>query len=182
MANLTPYSGSSAQRLTAVINKDNHKELRLGADFTFGLPIDFEEIEQRVVVRNTQVLLVPVFGTRYHPEYVFYERLTLQALYDLPEGYIAPVVVPPGSFYIHDILDSINAALGLNLAADEVVNAFFEEELDAYPLHTLNDVCLAWLDSDFTFTVNRDGTSTPIPLTQAIPNNVLSGLIYHPGE
>ena len=176
MDRLRPYSGLSAYRLTAMINKDNRKSLRLGIDFTFGPPAEFEDEEGR----NTQVVITPVFGSRFKgPETVYYKRLSLTALNRLPQGSVLSVAVPPGSFWIHDILPRINEGLGLNLSPGEVVNEFFEDELLAYPLRIDSSVSLTWIDSEFTFVVERETTPVDVPLSEAIPNNYLSGLEYH---
>lgn len=178
MTRLTPYSGLSAQRLTAMINQDNRSSLRLGIDFTLGLPQEFEGEG-----RNTQVVMTPVPGTRYKgPETVYYKRLALDALNRLPEGSVLPVEIPQGPFWIHDILPQINEGLGLNLTAEEVVNQYHEEEFPSYPLRIDSSKSLAWVDFEFTFVVVRKQSPVDIPLTEVIPNNYLSGLEYREAQ
>ncbi len=174
MTRLTPYSGSSAQRLTAMINQDNRSTLRLGIDFSFGLPTSFEGEG-----RNTQVVMTPVPGTRFKgPETVYYKRLTLDSLNRLPEGSVIPVEIPQGAFWIHDILPRINAGLGLSLTPEEVINQYHDEETPTYPLRIDSSKSLAWVDSEFTFIVVREEPAVDVPLTDVIPVNYLSGLEY----
>lgn len=175
MANPKPYGGSSAQRLTAMINRDNQGSLQLGIHFTFGEPSEFLD----EYGRNTQVTMTPVPGTHFRgPETIYYKRMSLDVLANLPGGFVQPVLVPRGPIYIHDILPRINAALGVDLEPEEVVDEYFEEELDVYPLRIVNSASLAWVESGFTFAIEREPDSPTIPLLAAIPTNLLSGLQY----
>jgi hypothetical protein len=115
---------------------------------------------------------------RYRDEWVFYRRLGLTALDRLSEGFIQPVIIPTTPFRIHDILPQINAALGLDLSPDEVVDQTFFAVQDDYPLRIIEANSLAWFDSDFRFKAVVESPGEEIPLSFAIPNTELNGLFY----
>jgi len=120
MATQRPYAGSSAERLTALINKDNNSEIREGVDFYFGVPEAYTDTEGR----NTQIVLTPIPGRPFNPvqKTVFYKRLELAALSRLPEGMVKTVRIEAVPFSIHEILGALNAALGVDLQPDEVAD------------------------------------------------------------
>lgn len=169
----TPYAGSSAQRLTDLINSDNDTTLQLGVDFTFGAPSAYVDAS----ARNTKVTMTPVPGTPWpKPEVIHYTRLALTVLDDLPVGWVKPVLISNMPFTLSDMLAAINEALGLNLTPDEIVNTVFSTVQDSYRLPINNNVSLAWIDSAFTF--KPAWPSGLIPLAWAIKNTVLNGLTY----
>lgn len=172
MATLKPYAGLSPARLTALMNKDNHDTLRLGVDFTFGIPAAYSD----VAGRNTKLVITPMPGKPYDgPQELHYWRLGLDAMGRLPVGEVAKVQLESLPFSIHDALPAINAALGLNLTTDEVEDDIFLEMQATYPL-TITD-SLAWLPgSVFNFQVHF--ANEQIPLDQAIANNELNGFDY----
>jgi hypothetical protein len=172
MDNTKPYAGASDQRLTALINQDNNSALQLGVDFTFGSPQPYSDSTGR----NTEVILTPVPGRPYAPtpEPVHYVRLALTVLDDLPVGWVKPVSIRSVPFSIRGILANINAALGLDLIADEVVDATYSVEADQYPLAVNEAVSLAWIDSDFQF----KAVFGEVPLSSVVTNQELSGLNY----
>jgi hypothetical protein len=170
---VTPYAGASEDRLTALINQDNMSQLQLGVDFTFGLPSSYSDAQGR----NTQVVITPVPGANYAgPETLHYVRLPLTVLEALPEGFIQTVQIPALPFRLSDLLDSINTALGLNLAADEIVDQQFVYPQTSYPLPINQSLSLAWIDSDYEFPANVE--NPVIQLDSVITQRVLSEMVY----
>lgn len=174
MSDTNPYQGSSAQRLTDLINNDNDTTLVLGSDFTFG-PMSVYVDEAG---RNTQVALIPGPGTRYKAATVHYTRLGIDTLSELPDGSLKAVAVGPTPIVIHDILPQINFALGLTLTVDEVQNNTFGERLDSYDLTIRENASLAWLGSTFQFAARHP--DEPVPIDEVFLITNLSGLEYIP--
>lgn len=169
----TPYAGSSAQRLVALINQDNASNLQLGVDFTFGLPLPYSDAKGR----NTQVSLIPSATSKWRsPETIHYTRLSLRVLRELPSGWIQPVLIANAPFSLQDVLDSINSALGINLDIEEIVNVQYDALQATYRLPINEQVSLAWIDSDFVFPAVF--ANVDIPLDTAIAQKALSGLTY----
>lgn len=158
MSTPQPYAGISAQRLVALINAKNNTNYQLGVDFTLGVPYQYID----AAGRNTQVQLTPVSST-YEAEAIHYSRLPLTVLNSLPEGYVSAVPIPAVPFTLSGMLSVINTALGLNLTADEIVDTTYSTQQDSYALPINNATCLAWIDSDFTFsaTFPETGGGTP---------------------
>lgn len=169
----TPYAGSSAQRLTDLINADNDTTLQLGVDFTFGAPSAYSDSSER----NTKVTMTPMPGTPWpKAETIHYTRLQLTVLDDLPVGWVKPVLIQNLPFTLSGLLDEINEALGLNLTPDEVVNTVYSTAQDTYRLPINNNASLGWIDSGYTFKAAYPGGA--IPLVWAIKNPTLNGLTY----
>lgn len=148
---LQPYLGLSPQRLTDLINHDNGTSYQLGVDFRFSAPQPYSD----AAGRNTKLWLEPLDPLKYSPTQVHYWRLPLTVLNSLPTGSLLPVTVPKAPFTTLQILDAINAALGLNLTADEIVNQTYTQDLDQYPLVINDAVSFAWINSDFQFKVAK---------------------------
>lgn len=148
MTNLVqPYLGLSPQRLTDLVNQDNNSNYQLGVDFTFSPPLAYSD----AAGRNTKLWMYPKDPTKYSPTLVHYWRLPLTVLNNLPTGSLLPVTVPNVPFTTLQVLDAINAALGLNLTPDEVVNQTYTTVQDSYPLQINEAVSFAWINSDFQF-------------------------------
>ena len=177
MATQRPYAGSSAERLTALINKDNNSEIREGVDFYFGVPQAYNDTEGR----NTQIVLTPIPGRPFNPvqKTVFYKRLELTALSRLPEGMVKTVRIEAVPFSIHEILGALNEALGVDLQPEEVEDQTFDTEESTYALSIAGEsASLAWLQSTFEFKAVHG--NEPVPLSDAIAVSMLNGLIYNP--
>lgn len=150
MSDQKPYSGTSKDRLTALINQDNNTSLVENVDFTYGIP----EVFSGNNGRNTRIKLTPLTGEKSEA-YVNYWRLSITALDQLPDGYIEVVQIPQLPFTIHSVLDAINTALGLDLTPDEVVNETHTEPKTSYPLK-IRTGSFAWLPSTYYFKANMD--------------------------
>lgn len=142
-----PYLGLSSVRLTTLINKSNPDQapLRLGTDFQFGSPHPTTESGY-----NTRVRLQNL-NPEGSDQDIFYNRLGLDVLADLPEGFVSKVAIGSYDFTIHGAINAINAALGLNLKTDEVVDHHFTTPQAKYPLTIGNRGSLAWLDDTTYF-------------------------------
>jgi len=172
MAKTNPYAGLSGKRLEALIRAKNDPNLTAGVDYTYGLPQAYSDSEGR----NTKVTLTPVNHNRYgSPQDVFYHRLDLAVLGNLPPGYIRPVYIPNYPFSIHDVLPKINHYLGLNLTTDEVENTTYFTEQDTYRLKAVESNSLAWIGSyQFAVHFSWDG----IPLEEVVLSTELNGYFY----
>lgn len=169
MDNPKPYAGTSGQRLTALINTDNNSALQLGVDFTLSAPQPYSDSAGR----NTRVMITAL-DSAYdpRPKPLHYKRLDLRVLDQLPEGWVTAVSVAGLPFSVHDILDDINAALGLDLQPEEVVNTTYTTGALQYRLVIDDTVSLAWIDSDYRFrVVFPEG----IPLDSVIQVTTLNG-------
>lgn len=176
MAKIRPYKGTSPQRLVALINQENGSDLQLGIDLSFGPPAPWVD-EQ---ARNTKISAIPSPTSIYKkPQDVFYWRLNLRVLDNLPDGVVEKVVIPGFPFSIHSILPAINAALGLDLRPEEVEDTLYETEQALYSLTIKADVSEAWI-GDFEFETRLEGT--PQPLSEIIVVRLLNGLNYTPQE
>lgn len=167
-----PYAGKSLERLIEMVNQDNpDKVIVLGKDFSVGPPLDYSATPDR----NTKVLFTPLPNTRWKgPQDVIYTRLSIDVLNRLPVGFIQNTPVNRVPFSIHAILPQINAALGLNLEIEEVVNQTFTEKEEYYPLIIKGDVSYAWKGSSYLFKVEFGD----IDLSIAISEPILDGLVY----
>lgn len=173
MSDTTPYAGLSPERLTALINQDNNSRLRLGVDFTFGIPGPYSD----TFGRNTQVSLTPAPGTPYPaPETAKYTRLPLTVLDALPEGWVQPVAIDTLPFKLSMLLDQINQALGLNLTSGEIVDVTYDSLQLTYRLPINEGVSLGWVDSEFEFEAQFPGGG--IPLDRVVRNTTLNGLTW----
>lgn len=165
-----PYSGSSRQRLTDLINAVNGESLIEGIDFEYGVM----RVGSNQPGSNTRVVLQSKREDRVDTE-VHYTRLGIDVLAHLPPEFIREVVIDELPFSIHKKLDEINESLGLNLVATEVEDIHFQDERDEYPLRIAPNQSLAWRGSEFNFKVRR-----ALDLASTYPNNTLVGLVPPP--
>ncbi len=175
MSNPKPYGGTSAARLTALVNVMNASSLVYGLDITFNGPVVYtgEGHENH----NTQVSVIPLRNVgRYSAADVFYDRLPITALNQLPEGFINPVEIHSVPFSVHGILPRINAALGLDLMPGEVENVTYEEFQDSFTL-TIKEGSLGWLPSAIDVAAIE---VLDVPLSSIITVTTLNGLVYNP--
>lgn len=176
MAKVRPYKGQSPQRLIAMINQKNGSNLQLGIDLTFGPPVSWVDEENR----NTKISAIPTEQSIYSkPQDVFYWRLNLQVLGNLPEGVVEKVVIPGFPFSVHQILPAINEALGLDLREEEVEDTLYGTEQALYNLRINPATSEAWY-GEFSFATRLEGT--PKPLGEVIVVRALNGLNYVPQE
>ncbi len=138
-----PYVGGGAQRLTDLINESNPAQIPIydGIDFLYGVPVDTTHAGY-----NTRVRLKNLRADGKDRD-IYYNRLSLEVLSELPDGFIEPVSTEDMDFHIHGILDLINNALGLNLATDEVFDSHHRQGQPSYPLIIKPKASLAWLDN-----------------------------------
>lgn len=172
---ITPYSGTSLQRLIELLNRENAVSYVHGTDFTIGLPLGYTDSEGR----NTRVLLTVKKPGKLTPQEVFYRRLNISVLNKLPAGYIKNVYVPKLPFTIHEILPNINEALGLDLTTSEVVNTSYSVRQSKYKLTIRETASLAWIGNfDFPVTFVKELISLP----SVVVNRHLSGFKYTPPQ
>lgn len=176
MAIVQPYSGAGSQRLVAMINRVNNISLDLDQQVILSAPEGFQDANGR----NTKVHVTPKFPKDKNKGFVekdiHYTRLPLSVLNNLPEGAVTSVFIESLPFTIHGILQSINAALGIDLDVSEVEDAEFTEALPQYPLVIKNEVSLAWIADDFQFKARHP--SEDIPLSDVLRDGELDGLAW----
>lgn len=154
MTRVKPYSGKSVDRLTGIIKAANPKANETNISFDFGLPASAPN-----AYLNTRVFVRPVYaqapGAVAIPpgpfEEIQYRRLSLEVLHYLPACEVFPVTGLELPFSIHEQLDKINDALGLDLQPEEVVNHRYTHAAATYRLEIANDNNLAWLKSSYDF-------------------------------
>lgn len=148
MSRIKPYAGNSRDRLTALINQTNSTQIKEGVDFRYEeLKGDFGPNSQ-----NTSVKLVPMPGTPYlRIPKVYFWRLSLEVLENLPAGEVQSVPISSAPFWIHDKLDVINQSLGLDLQPEEVHNDLVTSLSSNYTLRADGSKSFAWVDSSYTF-------------------------------
>jgi hypothetical protein len=157
-----------------MINTDNQKQFVVGVDFAFGSPQSYSDAEGR----NTAVTVQPLEGDAVaFPETVYYERLNISILNNLPDGIIKEVVLPVVPFTLSSVIDRINTALGLNLTTDEIVDKTITTVEDSYTLTINEATSLGWLGS---ITLYPRWPGDPIPLKEVVltRNLVLLGLTF----
>lgn len=152
MSTTKPYSGTSKDRLVALINSDNGTNLQEGVDFVFG-PVTSHSGKNG---RNTRIKIIPIDTETYSERSVDYKRLSINVINNLPPGFIERVEINTLPFTTHSILEDINEALGLDLTEDEVVDELHETSSFEYPLK-IRSTSLAWLASTYMFKVTIDG-------------------------
>lgn len=152
MPDTKPYAGASNDRLTVLMNQDNGTNFVEGVDFTFG-PVEAYNSAQN---RNSRIKIIPTDTEKYREVYVYYRRLPISILENLPEGFLDKVKITTYPFTIHGILADINAALGLDLKPEEVQDETFTEARTQYPLQIVAG-SLAWLPSVYNFKTALEG-------------------------
>lgn len=167
---VTPYAGTSANRLTEIINLSNQPgRLVEGEDFVYSSP--------RVVEDNPEcntAIDLEALKPGWANVTATYTRLGLSVLGELPAEMLRPVVVPHFPIYTHDMLDRINAALGLNLTVEEISNDRYIAYQEKLPLRIKDETSsLAWLQSEYLFLAKESND-----ISGLIQVTVLDGL--HP--
>lgn len=170
MARIKPYAGTSFDRLAALISSAQTPPLPNTVHYVFS---DMQGSSDPLD-GSTEISVVASIGSRVDPaKVVQYERLSIDVLSLLPDGEVEAVPAIEVPFSTHQILGQINAALGIDLLPEEVVDQVFTEQSELYPL-TINNNSLSWLASVFQFKMS----SFDIDLAVAIPDPVLDGLVY----
>lgn len=142
-----PYKGTSKNRLLDMANDDN------GTSYTIPEDVEFEGVRQNSgpAGRNTAITAIPT-DTSKQSQVLRYTRLPLSVLYDLSRDQLRPVKIESVPFKIHDILDEINDALGLDLLPEEVTNNEYTEIKGIYTLRIAGATSsIAWTSSSYDF-------------------------------
>jgi hypothetical protein len=163
MTSPKPYAGTSRSRLTLMLNLANGVNRVENVDFTYGNPVDEIDLPHG---KNTSVILSPAPGSLYRgPVKIHYDRLDIGVLSELPAGSVRAAVIPSAPFWIRQHLDEINAALGLDLQPDEVINDYVPSIAPRYRLRIDGTKSHAWLESYYDFTaVRTSGERLPLEL------------------
>lgn len=173
---ITPYAGTSAARLTAMMNSDNagqsngsqvYTALQLGVDFTFGDPQAYTDSDGR----NTEAPVIVNRPDYQNTDMVQFTRLPLTVLNQLPPSYVDPVLISKVPFKLSDILPAINDALGLDLDVSEIRDQEYDTLQPQYLLPIDSTKSLAWIDSDFQF-------NAKVSLVGLITTTTLNGLYF----
>lgn len=142
-----PYKGTSKNRLLEMANNDN------GTNHKDPEDVQFENVRQNSGPegRNTAITAIPT-DTSKQSQVLRYTRLPLSVLYDLSRDQLRPVKIESVPFKIHDILDEINDALGLDLLPEEVTNNEYTEIKGIYTLRISGSTSsIAWTSSSYDF-------------------------------
>lgn len=142
-----PYKGTSKSRLLDMANGDN------GTSYQSPEDVEFEGVRQNTGPegRNTAITTVPT-DTSKQSQVLRYTRLPLSVLYELGREQLRPVKIDSVPFKIHDILDEINDALGLDLLPEEVTNNEYSEIKGIYTLNIAGATSsVAWTSSSYDF-------------------------------
>lgn len=142
-----PYKGTSKSRLLEMANNDN------GTNHKDPEDVQFENVRQNSgpAGRNTAITAIPT-DTSKQSQVLRYTRLPLSVLYDLSRDQLRPVKIESVPFKIHDILDEINDALGLDLLPEEVTNDEYTEIKGIYTLRIAGATSsIAWTSSSYDF-------------------------------
>jgi hypothetical protein len=139
-------------QLTSIANHDSAVNWREMIDFDFGA---LESVTVAPAGRNTRIF-VYAHKQGYIDQWLYYTRVSPSTINDqFTDGNIPKVLVPNQPFTVYSILDQINAALNLNLTADDIENTAFEPGLTSYPI-TFKKTSLAWLPGTYTLQVTYD--------------------------
>ena len=137
------YAKNSKSIIVDLINGSNGLSLR-DDDLGFGLP---KIISPDPDGRNTALELRPGPEARYYGSaWVSYKRLNLNILDDMLDGTVQ-IPVPELPFRIHDILPTINKALGINLSTRDVENTLYVTPDEFYEIKVNEKTSLAWIGS-----------------------------------
>ena len=147
---IKPYGGTSRQRLTDLINSANGLSLIEGIDFEYGPIVPYSDQPGA----NTKVTLKSHKAGSNDTD-IHYARLGIDVLGHLPVEFLKDIWIDSVPFNIHDILDRINEALGLNLVSEEVVNLRFESLQETYPLRITPGKSYAWRESEYLFKASQ---------------------------
>lgn len=146
MSRIQPYKGISSQRLDALIRASQIKSLTQSVTLKFGA------VQKSLAAKNTKVMVTASdLGGSYPAVEVKYVRLNLDVLHILPFGELLPfdnIVFPTTT---HAILNTINKAIGLNLAPNEVL----DKPITMLPTNSVSLTMLAgsyaWLPGEHEF-------------------------------
>lgn len=171
MPRIKPYAGTSQTRLSELIRNAQQPPLPTAVQYTFSnLRTGTASVDGA-----TDVTVVASVGPRTDPAIdINYQRLSIDVLSLLPPGFIEEVPVQELPFSIHDILPEINAALGIDLLPEEVVDEVFTEALETYPLTINEPASYAWYSSVYYFKMGQGD----INLSDVITNTIMDGLEY----
>lgn len=157
MARLTPYAGTSHVRLADLINTSQVIPLPPSVEF------EFDNVRAVTSERygETLVRVKPtLYGKPAPIQDLRYLRLSLDVIWELPEGSILPIedVVYPTT--LHELLPLINDKLGLDLIKQEVLDYAITERPNILTLNIV-DQCLAWMPGPYN-----------IPVINNLPNGI----------
>ena len=148
----TDIQADKKAQLTSIANHDSNVNWQEMIDFDFGA---METVSVAPAGRNTRVF-VYAHKQGYVDQWLYYTRVSPSTINDqFTDGNIPTVLVPNEPFTVYSILDEINAALGLNLTADDIVNTAFQPGLSEYPI-TFKTTSLGWLPGTYTLKVTYD--------------------------
>ena len=137
---VTPYKGTSTQRLTDQLNDANRLMLRYGKDFVFVSP------QNKPGALNTEVVFKPlVFNGLFKEQKLQYTRLDIAVLDNLPAGSIKPVVIEKLPATYAELIPAINKGLGLDLTVDEITDGAVPYDVTKLVLKVNESQSLAWI-------------------------------------
>lgn len=149
MARVLPYKGLSTDRFTALIKENNPKTQFPYISFDFAessVSTEFAGYNSSVDVVSKRVVEELDGGVvSYPPQPVAYTRLPLDVLALLPPGELEVVMNLTLPFRIHQILDVLNEAFGLDLLPHEVVDTEYTVRQQFYEIEILDEGNLAWI-------------------------------------
>jgi len=148
MPTLLPYKGLSRDRVVALANLKNNTNHQYGTDFTFGTL----RAQSAGGFGNTVLQVLPGDTETYVQQSLEYTRLSLAVMFNLPDGEVLPVTIRKIPFSVHQVLDDINTALGLDLLPEEVEDSVYDKVQERYTLRIAGALAsVAWLSSSFDF-------------------------------
>ncbi|BCM95213.1 hypothetical protein [Burkholderia phage FLC6] len=146
----TSIQADKKAQLTSIANHDNAVSWQEMIDFDFGA---IETVSVAPAGRNTRVY-VYAHKQGYVDQWLYITRVSPATINDqFTDGIIPSVTVPNEAFTVYSILDQINAALNLQLTADDIENTAFQPGASEYPI-TFKKTSLAWLSGTYTLKVN----------------------------
>jgi len=168
----TDFTKAPEQIIIDLVN-DKNPSLGLTTSLvTFGAPAVYSGTE----ARNTKLTLSAASGSGYSGDRdIFYNRV---AITDVPGTRSLDYTVG-NAVNVSDLIPEINARYGINLTAADYVDAVLPTFTDLQPNETKPfDLVIATGSLVFTGTLSLTLSRNDIPLTDAIPNNILDGLTY----
>lgn len=154
LGDMKPYKGNSLGRLVDLINTVAIRQLTYGVDFTLSNMTAVSGSSEY----NTKMRLTPTDPT-YSPQDLYYTRLDIGILANLPAGFLEAVKIYNVPFSIHGILAEINTALDLNLTTDETYNTTYSTRENRYNLQVRGNASWAWITSTYSFLVEHQLTA-----------------------
>lgn len=139
---VTPYTGTSLQRLADELNAANRLNLRPGVDFNF---TTVRSIDAAGSI-NTEVVFKPLlFAGLFKEQKLQYTRLNIGVLDNLPKGSIKPVVIEKLPSTYAELVPAINKAFGLDLVPDEILDSAVPYDVTKLVLKVNESASLAWI-------------------------------------